>query len=242
MSVARWQSKATSLAQAWVRVTGAQVPNMNALHLGLAQAEFETNCGEAWGSAHNWGATDLRSPNAAERAAYAAGTLKPGYWLHHDGTFGPDRRPGDVGIFQGDSDPNAGKFVVWFAAFDDDVSGAAYYLRYGRKPCLNDPACTSDMFAEALYLAGYYGGVTPGARPVGKRTPPLNTGERANVTAYAKALDARLSVIVPALAGWAPPGFVAPPPPAPAPIDPATLLVQPWTLPSNDDDPPPDAA
>ena len=81
MTDARWVAKASALWLAWERRTGGPPPSMNALELGLAQAEFETSCGDAWPSSHNWGACDLRSLNATELAAFKAGGLKDGMWL-----------------------------------------------------------------------------------------------------------------------------------------------------------------
>jgi hypothetical protein len=231
--VERWQQKAGALWQAWINVTGAQPPSLNALMLALAQAQHETHAGDDWPGARNWGACDLRAPNLGERADIAVGALKNGMWLHHDGTYGPVHLPDDQGILQGDSDPNTGAFHVWFAAFPDDVSGAAYFLRIVlrcARAALADEACTPETYATALYLGCYYGGFHAGARPCGKRSAPFNEAELANIGDYAGAIAKILPGIQAALAGWAPPGQVAPdsfherdtdaPPPDEAPTKP----------------------
>ena len=228
--------RATILRNAWIKVVGSPPPNKNAIVLCLAQAIHESQAGACWDNSGCWGCCDLRALNAAEVAAFKAGTLKVGWWLYPDNTFGPDHRPDSIGTIRGDSDPNNGAFHVWFFAGTQDA-GAAYYLRAGvrgARHVLADPACSPETFATALYVeVCYFGGTTSGSRPCGKRHPPYNAAELANINAYAGAMAKLMPAITSALAGWHD---------DPAPIDPATLLVQPWTLPSNDDEPPPDAA
>jgi hypothetical protein len=217
----RWGAKATALWQAWQQLEGAPPPNVNALQLALAQAELETNCGDAWPEAHNWGACDLRSLTAAEFAAYKAGTLKVNDWLFPDGSTSSTWGPAATGLLKGDSDPNTGKFVVWFAAFPDDVAGAKYFLGIAlrnTKGVLEDAACSPWSYAAQLYLACYFGGFHGGARPCGHRAAPFNAAELANIGDYANGITARLHGIVAGLVGWEPPGSTVPaPPPAPEP-------------------------
>ena len=173
-------SKAQALYDAWVRVTGAPPPTKTCVVLGLAQATHETHCGDDWPGSHNWGACDLRATNPAEQAAILDGTLKSGMWLYPDGTWGAAPRPDARGILHADSYPTAAGphwYSVWFAAFPDDVSGAAYFLRIVLRmlgAAANDPGLSVESWATACYVHGYYAGVHAGARPMDKRTPPLN--------------------------------------------------------------------
>jgi hypothetical protein len=210
----RWEQKATALWAAWVRVTGQPPPNMNALKLVLAQAQHESFAGDCWDFSHNWGCCDLRALNAAEVAAFKAGTLQVGMWLYPDGSYGATHRPDSVGTIRGDSDPNTGPFRVWFFAGPTDIDGAAYMLKAGvrqARSVLADPACTANTYAEALYvMCCYYGGVHAGARPCGPhRVEPLNAAEKANILDYANAILRNLPPIDAGLAGWTPPGDYA---------------------------------
>jgi hypothetical protein len=218
--VSRWVTKATALFDAWVKETGSPPPSQNALCLALAQAQFETACGDAWPNAHNWGACDLRSPNAAEIASFKAGTLKDGDWLFPDGHTSSTWDASAIGVLHGDSDPNHGAFQVWFAAFPDDVAGAMYFLRIALRSTaavLRNAACTPQTYATALYEGCYFGGVHPGARPCGHRSAPFNAAEAANIADYANAITRNLSVIAAGLAGWTMPGAPLPTPvPAPS--------------------------
>lgn len=205
-------AKAAALSAAWSRVTGANPPTRLAVLYPLAQADLETQDGDAWGGdkgPHDWGATDYRAPNAAELAAISTGDLKTGYWLHADGTTGPDRRTGDVAQLHLDTHPGAGTYSMWFAAFDDDTAGAAYYLKIVLRMVgglLSDPTATLEQYATDLYLHGYYEGRHAGARPVGHRSAPLTAPEQANVADYVAGCNRCLASLVPALAGWVVPG------------------------------------
>jgi len=205
----RWPKKAEALWAAWKIVFSGPPPNPNALRLVLAQAEHETHCGDDWDRSGNWGACDLRALSAAEQTDFANGLLKIGYWLYPDKTYGAEHRPNSVGIIQGDSDPNTGKFRVWFAAFPTDTLGAAYMLRAGvgaAARVLDDPTCSSFAYAKALYVVKcYFGGFSPGARPCGHRPDPLNLAEISNINAYSGSMMRVLPSINAALANWTPP-------------------------------------
>ena len=214
MNTTMIQLKALALWQAWQKVTGSAPPNDNALMLVLAQAIFETQAGNVWYDVKGtpsrcWGAADWRALNAAERAAFAAGELLIGAFLHGDGSTSMVHTPGSVGTLRGDSDPNTGAFKVWFAVFDTDAEGAAYMLRAGvrqARAALLDPECTPFDYAKALYVGCcYFGGVHAGARPCGHRPDPLNAAETANVQAYADAIAKNLPAIRLALATWTTP-------------------------------------
>lgn len=211
---ARWQAKALSAWQAWQSVTGAAPPNVNALMLFLAQAQFETDCGDVWADplhipSRCWGACDLEALTAAQKEAFAAGTLRIGDFLNRDGSWSTYHIPQSIGTIRGDSDPNTGAFKVWFAVFNTDAEGAAYMLRAGvrsARAAFIDPACSSFAYAKALYVqCCYFGGTHAGARVCGKRPDPLNAAETANVQAYADAIDRQLPAIHLGLATWAPP-------------------------------------
>lgn len=204
------QKKLTALWNGWIAATGTSPPNPNAIKLVLAQALYETAAGEAWDISHNWGACDLRALNAQERAAFASGSLEIGMWLYPDSTYGLAHLPNSLGTVRGDSDPNTGAFKVWFAAFDDDAKGAAYMLRAGvrgARAALNDPSCTPETYAQALYVGScYFGGTHAGARPCGHRQGELNPAEQANVNTYAAKLREQFAAIDAAMASWVAPG------------------------------------
>jgi hypothetical protein len=206
--------KAAAISAAWVRVTGQNPPTRLAVLYPLAQADLETQDGDAWGGAagpHNWGAVDLRPPNIAERAAIDAGTLKTGYWLHADQTTGPTRLPTDVGQLHLDSHPGGIVYAMWFRAFEDDADGASAFLRVVLRmvgSLLADPSATLVGYASRLYERSYFEGTTKGGRPYGHRSEPLTAPEMANVNAYAAGMQRCLAVLSPALAGWVVPGAV----------------------------------
>jgi hypothetical protein len=215
-------AKAAALSAAWSRVTGANPPTRIAVTYPLAQADFETMDGDAWGGdkgPHDWGATDYRAANATELVDITAGTLKTGYWLHTDGTYSADRRPGDVAQLHTDSHPGGATYAMWFAAFDDDTGGAAYYLKIVLRmvgTLLADAEATVEEFVDDLYLHGYFEGVHPTqaeaaagmarARSVGHRALPWQPAEVENVKDYVGGVSRCLASQAPALAGWTVPG------------------------------------
>jgi hypothetical protein len=220
-------AKAAALCQAWVLRTGKNPPTRLAVIYPLAQADFETQDGDAWGGdkgPHDWGATDYRAPNATELAAIKAGDLKTGAWLHKDGTSSMDRQPGDVGQLHTDSHPGGMTYAMWFAAFDDDTKGAAYYLAIVLRMVggiLSDPLTMVGTFVADLYLHGYFEGVHPTqverakgmapARPVGHRSLPFTEAEQENVNDYIGGVNRCIAAQAPALAGWVVPGGVTVP-------------------------------
>jgi hypothetical protein len=221
-------AKAAALSAAWVRVTGKDPPTRVAVLWPLAQADLETSDGDAWGGAlgpHNWGAVDLRAPNAVELMAIKAGTLKTGYWLHADGTTGPDRRPDDVGQLHLDSHPGGVQYAMFFQAEPDDAGGAAVFLRVVLRmvgSLLADPTATLEEYASRLYERSYFEGTTPGGRPYGHRSEPLTAPELANVNAYVAGITRCLATLTPALAGWVVPGGATGDPVAPDVGDPGS--------------------
>lgn len=220
-------AKASAMLAAGKQVLGdTWPPSLSTFLLPMAQAMFETNLGDSWKNAANWGACDLRALTPQEQAACVAGALKAGDWLHSDGTSGGPHRADDKGILQVDSHPGGTTFRVWFAAFPDDVAGAAYFLRIvcrSSKAVLLDPNASPLSYATALYLGCYYEGVHTGARPCGHRTLPLNAGEATNVNSYMTVVASRASVLAGLLtqAGWSLPAPAAPPTPIADPSGPA---------------------
>lgn len=164
--MSRWETKANSLWAGWTSVAGGPPPSYNALRMVLAQAQHEDHCGDDWDGYGGWGCCNLRALNAAERAAFASGDLKSGMWLYPDGSWGAVHRGDSIGTIRGDSDPRAGAFHVWFAAFPNSgPGGATYMLRAGvrgARAVLDDPLCTQLTYATALYNGCcYFGGFHP---------------------------------------------------------------------------------
>jgi hypothetical protein len=215
-------AKAAALCVAWVNITKQNPPTRNAVIYPLAQADFESMDGDAWGGAkgpHDWGCTDFRAANATEMVDITAGTLKTGYWLHTDGTYSADRRPGDVAQLHTDSHPGGVTYAMWFAAFDDDTGGATYYLKIVLRMVgnlLSDVEATVDEFVDDLYLHGYFEGVHPTqaekaagmapARPLGHRALPWQPAEAANVKDYVGGVNRCMASQAASLTGWNVPG------------------------------------
>ena len=166
----------------------------NAIIIACSIAEHETNNGRAWPGTQNFGAVQLRSLTADERAAYDAGTLKAG-----------DYTPTRDGVLHVDTNPPGIPYPIWFAAFDSRPAGIAHFLKVLWRLSAGAPdveGATCADVALAMYLHGYYEGAHPGARPSWKRVPPLTPLEAANVADYAHAAQACRDRIEPALASW----------------------------------------
>ncbi len=202
-------AKANALAAAWPH--GGPPITKNAVRLGLAQATFETHCGDDWPGSCNWGAAQYRACTAKEVQAIAAGTLRNGMWLYADGSWSAFHTAAALAVLKTDTHPGASgpvRYAVWFAAFPDDVDGAANYLHIVMRMAsavMGNPDATPEDLALAIYLRGYFEGSHAGARPVGQRSLPLTQPEAANVADYAAALRRVLKDIDPALAAWSPP-------------------------------------
>jgi hypothetical protein len=207
-------AKAAALSVAWHNATGSDPPSRTAVLWPLAQADLETSDGDAWGGMagpHNWGAVDLRAPNAAEMSAIKDGRIHTGYWLHADGTTGPSRRYDDVGQLHLDTHPGGGTYAMWFRAFVNDEGGATSFLRLVLSKIgslFADPSATLEAYVSRLYIHSYFEGRVPGARPYGHRSEPLTLPEQANVVAYLAGITRCLTSLEPALVGWTPPGGV----------------------------------
>lgn len=210
---------ADDIAFAYRTVFGSD-PTREQVIAAMCVAQFETNSGRAWIShngAINLGAVQWRSLTASELAAYKAKALE-----RYDTVSA--QTPGGPGgiLIDTDSDPNSGGFVAWYAAFKEQVDAAVYFVRAVFKTAAERAASSYSDLAVAMYQAGYYGGVHPGARPVGQRNPPFNTAEQANIDAYTKGLAGAYATIAPHLANWQPDPNQAPSAP------PGSLFIGDW--------------
>lgn len=201
-----WRSKAASCAAAWQQKF-SRPPTDNELSLALAVAEGETRCGDAWPGEHNWGATTLRSLTDAERQAVVAAGVSPTVGAGRDAAakaaeaaIGAAGMPSPLGPpvtgrIHCDSYPGRGAYFVWFAAFDDDIAGAAYFLRAICRTGAERAALqtgSAQSMAAAMYAAGYYSGFHPHS---------TLEGNQANIDDYARMIGSSLPAIRAALAG-----------------------------------------
>lgn len=233
MSTAWYQSKANALFAAWQR-DYAVLPSTHEIVLCLAVATHETHCGDSWPGSHNWGATTLRALNAAEREAVRTAGLMPSVGPGHEALARAAQQaivsaglPLPAGEIHCDSAPGIGAYFVWFAAFDNDVDGAAYFLKLlagvqmkkAAWGVLNAPGGTERQLAAAMYAAGYYTGFFRRDKDYTLPDGRVVKGAELNVAAYAKALCDLTPAIRLALQDWTP----APPDPAPVPAPPARV-------------------
>lgn len=242
MSIERWYRKANAYAEAWLKVFNS-APNLHAVVLGLAVAEHETRCGDAWPGENNWGAVQLRSLNAAERQAVlgipphptnveeareaikVAGLVEPKGALHAD--YSPTK---------------ARYYFVYFVRYDIEAEGAVKCVRTlaeERPSCrivLTDQYGSEYALAERMYATKYYEGfrdptatyelqggkwvklVDPTVPAKGQRM----AGRDLNITDYARALAKLTPGIKAALVGWT----LGAAPPPPAELDLSTVLGQ----------------
>jgi len=234
--------KANALASAWKMWTGAAAPSLEAILWPLAQADIETQDGDAWGGAQgpmNWGAIDLRAPNVNEIVAIRSGALTAGMWLYADGTWGSERKPEAVGQLHLDTHPGGTTYPMWFRAFASDVEGAESFLEVVLRmvgTLFSEPNPTLEEYATRLYRHGYYEGRHAGARPYPQRALPLTTPEAANVADYVRAMQSVLTGLTNALDGWTLEAAV------PVPIRPLRPLPDADELRGGGDEPPPEAA
>lgn len=228
MASERWTRKAKALRDAWQRRFG-EVPPEHAVIGALSVAQFETHCGDAWpgpdgiigtqDDENNWGATTLRSLNAAERQVLSDAGLRPTIAKGHEKVAQAAMQrlrasglPLPQGVIHCDSSPQAGGQVphfVWFASFPTETEGAEYFLRLlagsKEKPkraygVLKSGGSSRDL-AAAMYAAGYYGGfhfhgtylckATPEKPCKQKHTEPTeHDGNAENIDSYAGGLRA----------------------------------------------------
>lgn len=211
-----YRAKADALAEGWRRRFGT-VPAKHTVELALAPAILETRAGDAWPGEFNWGATTLRSLNAAERKVLAdagiAPTVGPGHTeiaaRAQSALVAAGLAPTN-GVIHCDSYPGRGAYFVYFFRGQDDADGAAYFVKLlaEGKPAravLENPKGTEQQLAAAMYARGYYAGFHTHATP---------EGNQANIDSYASGLRKITPGIRAALKDWAPAGVDVPPPSA----------------------------
>lgn len=229
MTQARWYNKANAYAEAWKQIFGSYPPRC-AVVLGLAVAEHETRCGDAWPGECNWGAVQQRALNVQERAALSGITPNSKNVTAARDALAAAGLENPGGALHADYSPAKGAYYfVWFAQFSDDTAGAKHFvhvLAEQRKACsvvLRDPVATEYMLAERMYQSHYFEGFrnpkalyekTGGSWHIVQSTDPVN-GQRAlgselNILDYAGALHGLTPSIGDALKTWMP-GDKAPP-------------------------------
>jgi peptidoglycan hydrolase-like protein with peptidoglycan-binding domain len=208
----RWLDKATAFTAGWADVFTGDVPSLWCVALGLAVAQHETYCGDAWAGEHNWGGVQLGTLDAEERACLSVAGIDPSpqnvtVARETLATHGLTRKGGALHV---DSSPSSGTeryYFAWFAAFSDDEAGATYFIRVlaaNRAGCkaalvgaLGAWGASSTALATAMYRTGYYEGF---------HDPHQPGGIAANIADYASAILALAPGIYNILAsqGWTP--------------------------------------
>jgi peptidoglycan hydrolase-like protein with peptidoglycan-binding domain len=207
----RWVVKATAFAAGWADVFAGEVPSMWAVALGLAVAQHETSCGDAWVGEYNWGGVQLGGLNSEESEYLQSAGIAPSpsnvpVARAALAAAGLTRQGGALHV---DTSPVGGEhyYFAWFAAFSDDEAGATYFVRV---LCQRRPQCklalvsslgnwggSATNLATAMYKSGYYEGF---------HDPRLPGGIEANIADYARAILALAPGIYNILAsqGWTP--------------------------------------
>ncbi len=205
--VARWVTKATAFANGWVDTFTGDHPSVWAVSLGLAVAQHETLCGDAWTGEHNWGGVQLGGLNAEEAACLTGIVASPqtvAVARETLNTHGLNRSGGALHV---DSSPASGTqryYFAWFAAFPTDEQGAAYFIKVLAKARASKAvlqaavgAWRSDAvaLASAMYNTHYYEGF---------HDPKTPAGVQANISDYAGAILTNAPSIFNALnsQGW----------------------------------------
>jgi hypothetical protein len=207
----RWAAKATAFTAGWTDTFSGEFPSLWCVALGLAVAQHETYCGDAWAGEHNWGGVQLGGLNADEKKCLDDAGITPtpqnvpaaraALALH-----GLTRAGGALHV---DSSPTNGgfRYFTWFAAFSTDEAGAAHFIhvldanRLGCKAAMVGAVgawkTDSVALASAMYKTGYYEGF---------HDPKLPGGADANIADYASAIYGLAPGIYANLAaqGWTP--------------------------------------
>lgn len=209
--MSRWHDKADALTVGWRRVFTGETPPLGGIVLALAVAQHETQCGDAWPTCRNWGACTLRGLNDAEREVLRRASVFP---TVANPTATRHAEQIAMGVLTGsgleipeaelhcDSAPNIGAYFTWFAAFDDDASGAEYFARVlarQRPQChalLMTVGSEEHGLAALMYQSHYF---------LGFHDPHQPGGAEQNVEDYARALRALTPEIHLALIDWVPP-------------------------------------
>lgn len=212
---ARWQEKATALADGYERETGHAPPLCAVVKL-LCHAQHESGCGDYLSG--DWGATCVAWLSQGDHAKLESAGLGPGEPANLDAArrlLGP--RP--HAILVRDSMPASGGGQEWYYTWmyrpdplpdleARDAQAAQFFVRVvthghpATQTLLEDPGSSVAAYAAALYRAGYFVGTTGGARPPQKRVGPFTPPEQANVDAYTGALTRWLPDVTNALLDW----------------------------------------
>jgi hypothetical protein len=214
-SVARYQQKATALAQAWANVLGSSI-DPHSLITAMAIAELETNLGD-WGGSHNWGGIYKRVLTSAEQAKLTAAGVTPS--SPNALTSARALLPAGANeILRIDTAPVTGAYFVWSWAWPDDVAGATQFVQVlvKNRPTVAAvlPTGTATDVATAMYNTHYFEG--------------NSTDPQTNINAYAASITKHANAISAALGGWLPPATppTAPSSPQGAPTAPQTPVAK----------------
>lgn len=215
MSTERWQSKARAFSAGWRERFGVDPPRP-AVVLGLAVAEHETRCGDAWPGEYNWGAVQDRRLNDDEKAAIASIAPHPStVAAAREALKAAGQRWNGLHV---DSSPGKGYYWIFFRVHADDAAGASDFVKViainaGRQACKEAlEAGSAFMLADAMYRTRYYEGFYKRGHhyerqangkwtEVPAKTSSSWSGEELNVSAYSGALQSLSRVIGPALDG-----------------------------------------
>lgn len=216
-----YRAKAQALVTGWRRTFGTE-PSLEQIVCPLASAIHETQAGDAWPGEHDWGATTLRSLNAAELAVVHAAGLVPTVGPTH-GKAAADAMaalrasglPRPQGVIHCDSRTVVGggnvAYFVWFAAFANDEDGAEFFchalaLKKGgeHRPAyavLMSKGLTEYALAAAMFAGGYY----TGFHSAKDKSPEARAAAaQLNIADYAGSMQKIAPSIRVALRGWIP--------------------------------------
>lgn len=192
-SQAFWFAKAGAIAPALPGASNATIC------AALSVAVLETNAGEAWHGAHNWGATTKRGLSSAEAATLAAAHVVPVLEPTAARLSSEEAATARLGVkddveIHVDSyrraDQTLHVYFTYFAKFATDEEGAAYFVTFFRTAAEKAALAAGSVsaLAAAMYQAGYYkGGSTDAAT---------------NIAAYTRGLTPIFAEALAALSAW----------------------------------------
>src|ERR1700722_12382724 len=187
----RWVTKANAFVAGWQDIFPGGHPSAWGVALGLAVAQHETYCGDAWAGEHNWGGVQLGGLNTSEATCLnnAGIVATPSSVPAARAALAAAKIYRAGGALHVDSSPASGTqryYFAWFAAFANDEAGAAYFIRVlakNRVGCGNvlrgaigSWRSDSSLLASAMYATGYYEGF---------HDPHTAAGKAANIADYA---------------------------------------------------------
>lgn len=214
----RWIDKANAFAIAWLQKFG-ELLNTSGICGGLAVAQHETLCGDAWPGEFNWGAVQLRGLHSDEATLLSSISPDPHNVASARSLLSLAMNSGQIpkepnGALHVDSSPGKGWYWVYFHKFASDVAGANFFIhviadqRPMCKVVLENP--TSDGYndlwalADRMYATHYYEGFRVPTQMYPDSDGTQVTGAQMNVFDYAKSLSAIAPVIKASLATWKP--------------------------------------